>query len=150
MKVKFLKHKEELIAICFLAMLSLCFIIIGIISFANLGALFIIGSIFLIVPFYLLFIDKRPSSIVIYSEEGIEWKSFKKSVEFIRWDEITEITNTSRGKFYWLTFISKEKRIDVSLTKKMYKVIMILCPYQNLKVRLDNIECFKWFHEKKK
>ena len=151
MKVKFLKQIMEFICYCLVILGSLCLIIIGIVFFSNLGVLILVALLFLIYPVYMLFIDKRPSSIVIYSEEGIEWKSFKKSIEFIRWDEITEITETRRGQnFYWLTFMTKERRIDVELTKKMYDTIMILCPYQNLKNRIDDLENFKGLHRKKK
>lgn len=150
MKVKFLKQVMEFIFCCFIILGSLCLIIIGIVFFSNLGALILVALLILIYPIYMLFIDKRLSSIVIYSEEGIEWMSFKKSVEFIRWDEITEITETRRGRnFYWLTFMAKERRIDVELTKKMYNIIMILCPYQNLKNRIDDLENFKVLHRKK-
>lgn len=152
MKVKFLKHKISLlyvVIICSIAsIISIC---VGFIQFPKLLFICFVGVALLVFLFYDIFINRNISSSVIFSEVGIEWKSFKKTVVSIRWDEITEIVDTIRGRgFRWLTFIAKDKRIDVELTQKMYNVIMILCPYQNLKRRIDDMECFKWFHRKKK
>ncbi len=151
MKVKFLKHKFEFIVLIFALIIALSFIGLAFIRLYDLWLMSVFGFVALCFILYELFIDKRISSMVIYSEQGIECKSFKKIITYFKWEEITEIIDTTRGRsFHWLTFIAKDKRIDVELTQKMYNVIMILCPYQNLKRRIDDMECFKWFHRKKK
>lgn len=141
MKVKFLKHEVSFFtAVIIVSAMSIALIGTSFIDFSNMWGLCAVGAALLFALLYIVFIDKKISSTVIFSEEGIEYKSFKKSILFIAWGEITEITRTPRGiNFEWLTFVSNDKRIDVDLTKKMYKVIMILCPYQNQKTKINDI-----------
>lgn len=89
----------------------------------------------------MLFEEKRMPSKVIFSEVGIVWLLLKKPVTFIEWTEITEITTKSRGRGVRdLSFIAGDKRIDVSLTKKMYDAIMIICPEPNIKMDIKELK----------
>ena len=155
MKITFWKHKYELfIGAILLAIISLLFIIIGIVLIIQnhyIWPILVLGIINLILILYLLFFQKRILSKVIFSNEGIEWIWLKKRILFISWNNITDIKSSPRGRGAEdLSLISYDNKIDVSLTKKMYDAIMILCPNQNIKNQINNIDSFKWFHKDKK
>ncbi len=155
MKITFWKHKYELfIGAILLAIISLLFIIIGIVLIIQnhyIWPILVLGIISLILILYLLFFQKRILSKVIFSNEGIEWIWLKKRILFISWNNITDIKSSPRGRGAEdLSLISYDNKIDVSLTKKMYDAIMILCPNQNIKNQINNIDSFKWFHKDKK
>lgn len=120
MEVKFLKHKVEfLIMLIIMPFVSIFLISMSFIDFTNMWPSCAVGIIALLILLYAIFIDKKFSSNVIFSEEGIEYKSFKKSILFIAWDDITEIKRTPRSAYSeWITFVARDKKIDVSITKK--------------------------------
>ena len=150
MKISFWKHTTELIYCIF--MTTLCFVmaIISIIlKWYWLGKAVFIGMTAICV--IILFALKRLLSKVNFSEEGIEWTRFKKQIAFIRWDEITDVQETSRSRnLKWLTFIDKDKRIDMEVpTKKMYNAIIEICPEPNIRMMINEINSLKYFHRDK-
>lgn len=118
------------------------------INFNWLGVL--ISSILLLCCVLWLFLDKNILLKVQFSNLGILCTKLKKQIVFIKWDDIQEITNTPRA---WnsslLTLKSNSQRIDIELNQKIYNTIMNICPIPNLKVMINEIECFGWFHRKK-
>lgn len=154
MKLTFWKHKYELfIGIISLVIISLSFLIAGIVLIIKnhyYWPILILGLISLILTFYILFFQKRVLSKITFSDNGIEWSWLNKRILFINWNDITNIKSSPRGRGAEdLSIISYNDRIDISLTRKMYDAIMILCPYQNIKNQINNIDSFKWFHKNK-
>ena len=107
----------------------------------NFWPLFLAGIVILLIFIFAVFEEKRMPSKVIFSEVGIVWLFFRKTVTYIEWTEITEITTKIRGRGVRdLSFIAGDKRIDVSLTKKMYDVIMLICPEPNIKMDIKELK----------
>ncbi len=107
------------------------------------------GVMFLILTIIGMFYEKRILAKVIFSEQGIEWIWFKKRVSFINWEDVINVGPYIRGlSVDELAFSSKDTQIVMSLTKKKYKVIMFLCPREDIKQEINNIDCFKWYHRK--
>lgn len=107
----------------------------------------IIGFIFLAVIIITIFVIKRLLSKVSFSDEGIKITRFRKVCNFFRWDEIIKVEEIPRSHVLsWLSFVSENEHIDVELNARMYKTIMSICPNQNVKNMINQIECFKCFH----
>ena len=146
MKVIFWKHKFELIAFLVVFMptvlaLFIAGLVMTILDAENFWPLFLAGIVVLLISIFALFEEKRMPSKVIFSEVGIVWIFLKKTITYIEWTEITEITTKSRGKGAKdLSFIAGDKRIDVTLTKKMYDAIMIICPEPNIKMDIKELK----------
>ena len=146
MKVTFWKHKFELIAffVVFMPMVLALFIaglVMTILDAENFWPLFLAGIVILLIFIFAVFEEKRMPSKVIFSEVGIVWIFLKKTITYIEWTEITEITTKSRGRGVRdLSFIAGDKRIDVTLTKKMYDAIMIICPEPNIKMDIKELK----------
>lgn len=149
MKVKFWKKATELISICVLLGFSIMVLIIGmILSFASQWGCLIIGAVLCFFVFLVIIFYKQPFSKVLISDEGIEHKWFNKKITFIGWSDIIEINEISRSRdLSYLVFISKDNQLDVGLTKKMYETIMILCPYEHIKNKINNLNYFKYLHD---
>lgn len=114
----------------------------------------LLGCIMLILCFYILFGQKRTLTKVKFTNDTIFIKRLNKLLFSIDWSDISEVNaNTLYAPFIWnaqyLTFIAGNKRINLVLTKKMYKTIMLLCPYSSIKNEINNIEYFKWLHKNK-
>ena len=106
------------------------------------------GLLLIIIMIYVYFIDKRMLSKVIYSDQGIEWKWLKKRISYIKWDEIDEVKSIPHGRtVYNLSFVANKNHIDVGLTKKMYDVIMLICPEPNIKFQIKNLKEFEHLHK---
>lgn len=154
MVVKFWKHGNTLIFFMFLLLL-LCAITItlGICTINNnsLLSVFLIFLVLSILYLNIFIFDKKFLSKVIFTNDGIKWIWLKKEIEFIRWEDIVDVTDTiiSRGGRY-LTFITTNNKIHLDLTQSMYDTIMAICPIPNLKVRINEIEYFKCFHKNDK
>ena len=146
MKVTFWKHKFELIAFFVVLMpmvlaLFIAGLVMIILDAENFWPLFLMGIVSLLGSIFVLFEEKRMPSKVIFSEVGIVCLLLKKTVTFIEWTEITEIATKSRGRGARdLSFIAGDKRIDVTLTKKMYDAIMIICPEPNIKMDIKELK----------
>lgn len=124
-------------------------IILSIIRSSGYSGMIFCGLIPLLAMICILTFNKGLLSKIIYSENGIIWKRFKKNIMFISWEEITEIKNTPISMYSsYLSFISNNKQIDVELTKKMYDAIMFICP-PNIKLQINDLEAFKCFHRNK-
>lgn len=137
--------------------ISSILIIVGIImtiKFTFCWPILISGIFILILCLYAIFIKKEPLSKVEFSEDSIILKRFNKKIEIINWSDITEVKTISYSPFArnanYLSFVSGNKHIEIVLTKKKYQTIMILCPNQNIKNQINNIDSFKWFHKDKK
>ncbi len=155
MKIKFWKHTTELwLAWMSLFIASLAVLIAGIIltivkniAFASLILLGFISIIYLTINIF--FIEKKFTSRVIFSEKGIEVTHFKKSITFIAWNDIVRIKEITRvNAINWLSFVSSNNQIDISLTKKIYNTIMLICPINSIKFAINNINSYKCFHKK--
>ncbi len=152
MKIEFWKHETELFIgwISLMILSSILFIGGIILSIKDIDIywpVLLSGTIMLIISFCSLFFEKRTLSKVIFSEEGIEWKWLNKKIAFINWDDVIDVVPTPHGRGEFdLTFVSNKCNIDLGLTKKMYKAIMQICPNPNLKMIINNIDCFKYFH----
>ena len=116
-------------------------LVMTILDAENFWPLFLAGIVILLIFIFAVFEEKRMPSKVIFSEVGIVWLFFRKTVTYIEWTEITEITTKIRGRGVRdLSFIAGDKRIDVSLTKKMYDVIMLICPEPNIKMDIKELK----------
>lgn len=146
MKVTFWKHKFQLVIFLtvFMPMVLALFIaglVMTILDAENFWPLFLAGIVILLIFIFAVFEEKRMPSKVIFSEVGIVWIFLKKTITYIEWTEITEITTKIRGRGVRdLSFIAGDKRIDVSLTKKMYDVIMLICPEPNIKMDIKELK----------
>ncbi len=152
MKVVFWKHHTELFwGGTIIIFLALSFFIIGLIfTILNMNyfPILLVGIILCILALNMFFCEKRTLSKVIYSEEGIEWKWLNKSIDYIKWSEITDVKAISHGAtVYNLSFIARDRHIDVGLTKKMYNAIMIVCPEPNIKFQIKSLREFKHLHK---
>ena len=154
LKITFWKHKLEIYVYFTLFLpvslgLFLAALILTIQDAENFWPLLVLGIFILFCIIIIFFDEKRIMAKVIFSDDGIEWIWFKKTVLFIKWTEITDITTRFRGRGnYDLSFIANDKRIDVWLTKKIYNTIMIICPEPNVKMQINNLKEFEWCHNK--
>ncbi len=152
MKTKFWNHRLELFLGGTIAtLLSISIFIVGIIlTIINkiYFPLIIIGILMIIIIIYSYFIDKRMLSNVIFSDNGIECRWLKKKVDFVKWEEITDVKAVPHGiAIHNLSFIVGNKHINVGLSKKMYNTIMLICPETNLKLQIKNLKEFKHLHK---
>ena len=157
MKKEFWVHEMSILFYWpLMIIISSILIIVGIvmtIKFTFCWPILATGLFILILCLYAIFIQKEPLSKVEFSEESIILKRFNKELQIIKWSNITEIKTISYSPFArnanYLSFISGNKHIEIVLTKKKYQTIMILCPYENIKNQINNIDSFKWFHKNK-
>lgn len=152
MKTKFWKHEAQFyIGLPLAIICSLGIFLSGLIlTVRDVSAwpILVVGSIFLLFPILIIFYDKKTLSRVELSNTGILWTWLKKEICFLSWDKITGVTVKSGGKVsYDLCFLSAQKEIAITLTKQKYDLIMMLCPYPNIKSDIDNIEVFKYLHK---
>lgn len=142
--------------ICFMLSSILTFAgIVMTINFSFCWPILLLGCVMLILSFYILFGQKRTLTKVKFTNDTIFIKRLNKLIFSINWSDISDVNaNTSYAPYIWnaqyLTFISENKRIDLVLTKKMYKTIMLVCPYLSIKNEINKIEFFKWLHRKDK
>lgn len=154
LKITFWKHKLEIyVYFTFFLPVSLGLFLAGLIltiqDAENFWPLLVLGIFILFCIIIIFFDEKRIVAKVIFSDDGIEWRWFKKTILFIDWTEITDITTRFRGRGnYDLSFIANDKRIDVWLTKKIYNTIIIICPEPNVKMQINNLKEFEWCHNK--
>ena len=155
MRIKFWKNKYALcIFLPFISSASVIWIITGIclmiLKSPGYGGMIVGGAFPLIIIMLCVIFDQRLSSKVIYSDEGIEWERFKKKILFLKWEEITEVKTTPISMYScYLSFVSDKGQIDVELTKKMYDAIMYICPEPNIKIQINELQAYKWYHREK-
>lgn len=154
MKAKFWENTYALYFIFCMLFLSITLIIIGIIftiKYISLWPIILVGLIILFSCLYAMFFKKKLLSQIILTNEGLECIMLKKQTLYIKWEEIINVKETPYSfTSSYLTFITYDKSIDIVLTKKIYNTIMEICPNQNLKALINNLESFKWFHKDKK
>lgn len=109
---------------------------------------FFVSLVLFLISICALFIDNKALSRVEFSAEGIKYTRFKKTPIVCGWEDVIEATETLRSwNISWLTFKTKNHQIDLELTKNMYETIMSVCPSTNLKMMINNIDCFKSFNK---
>lgn len=155
MKVTFWKHKLELLVGGLLAsLLSLALLLAGVIQTIlepYFWPMILVGVVCVGVTVIAFVQEKRLLSKVTYSEEGIECNWCKTQVASIKWADVTDVVATAHERGTEdLSFVAKDTQIDVSLTKKMYDTIIEVCPNEDIKTKLNGIECFKKFHAEQK
>ena len=77
------------------------------------------------------------------SQEGIIWKYKKKVVISIRWNEITAVKEEPHLRNLFLVIYSGQDKIQLDLTKNMFKAIISICPNDRVKddiLKLDFIK----------
>lgn len=155
MKQEFWKHEGELLYFWpFCTLLSTSCLIVGIIMTIKASfywPIIAFGVLTLFICIYAVFFEKRTLCKVIFSEEEITVKRFNKIVTTMKWSEIINVEGIyigNKGGRY-MKFVSKNNHIDVVPTQKMYNAIIEICPYQDIKNQINNIECFKWYHRHK-
>ena len=100
--------------------------------------------------FVMLFLDKKYLTKITLTENGIKGTWLNKNIGFIKWEKIIEVKETVRSRApSWLTLKTQTQQLDIELTKKLYNKIMEICPIPNLKVMINELEDFKFFHRKK-
>ena len=153
MKTTFWKHQFEALLFWPLMIgIGIVFIILGIIlttkQMATYWPITLIGIIVLLPSSYMLFFHKRTLTKVVFYEEGIELRRFKTTSMFLSWSDIIDVKPIIRSRgLCWLSFVASNKTIELELTQKMYDTIMAICPIPNIKVQINEIECFKYLHK---
>ena len=96
----------------------------------------------------MLLFEKRLLIKVEFNENGIKLLRLKKETKFVKWDEIIEIKETIRSRtLSWLTFVTDNGNIDIEVfSKKMYDAIISACTNPNIRMMINNLECFKVYH----
>ena len=151
MTYKFWKHNLELIFFFFMIIISfVCTIIFVILTIIN-DFHWLAFVTFLIVFFAclsMLLFEKRLLIKVEFNENGIKLLRLKKETKFVKWDEIIEIKETIRSRtLSWLTFVTDNGNIDIEVfSKKMYDAIISACTNPNIRMMINNLECFKVYH----
>jgi hypothetical protein len=147
MKKRFNKSSVSLFGFFLLSILSVVIAITVLIQAMlienNYSALIIITFIICLLMPVILFFSARPKNIfgiVLLSDEGIEWKLFKKQIMFIKWDEIINMDMVRRGPIQELIRIAKDKKyIDLEPTKNIYNSFIAICPIPHLVWRIENL-----------
>ncbi len=151
MTYKFWKHNLELIFLfCMIIISFVCTIIFVILTIIN-DFHWLAFVTFLIVFFAclsMLLFEKRLLIKVEFNENGIKLLRLKKETKFVKWDEIIEIKETIRSRtLSWLTFVTDNGNIDIEVfSKKMYDAIISACTNPNIRMMINNLECFKVYH----
>lgn len=155
MKREFWKNQLEILFFWpFMIFLSIVCFITGIVMTTKASLywpILVMGAFALIFCVLTVFIQKKLLCKVVFSEEEIVVKRLGKIVTLMKWAEINRVEGhlygSSGGRY--MTFVSRNEKIDVVPTQKMYNAIIALCPYPSIKSQINNIDCFKWFHRKK-
>ena len=152
----FFNHISEIVMfLVILPIIAIVFFVAGVVlslQANNVGFVPIgMGFAVIILIIIELFINKNTLSKISFDYDGISVSWLKQRRTYIRWNEIKFINEISRSKtFSWLSFVTKEKQINIELTKNIYNAIMHFCPIQSIKNKINSIECFKWFHRNNK
>ncbi len=104
----------------------------------------------LIVSILWPFLDKSVLTKIVFSNDGIECRRLKKQTAFIHWEEITEIGGKPSGMTIgYLQINSKDYELKIELSKKMYNVIMQVCPIVQIRERISSMEEFRFYRKNK-
>ena len=153
MEIVIWKHKIKYVVVwgynCLTFLVSVILALISIYN-VNLGLLAISFFIFFIIGICWFFLDKNILSKLTFSEQGIRWTRFNKEVMYIKWIDITNIKQTPDGlATFYLTFVSNDKCINMDIaSKKMYKQILDICPNENIKFMIKNIDFLRNYNKK--
>lgn len=152
MKVEFWKHELEFkfdIIFGTLFLIGVITFSILTIKFHYLWPMIFLFSFCFLLNLILLFENENILTKISFSNEGIECRRFGKQTYYLKWNNITDIKEKPSGKTIgYLIFISGEKFLNIYLTKKMYKAIMVICPSEQIKAKINSIERYKCFHRK--
>ena len=153
MEIVIWKHKINLFGILFFIFLeAICTAIFTILIFTHNFTYIasVIWAVFLIFTILILIFDEKCLSKLTFSEQGIRWTRFNKEVMYIKWIDITNIKQTPAGlATFYLTFVSNDKCIKMDIaSKKMYKQILDICPNENIKFMIKNIDFLRNYNKK--
>lgn len=146
MKKNFWKNSDLIFACSFFSALSIVFIVIFSILFSYNNQTWP-GFLFglpLIAIFVFILLSKEVLSRISLSEEGIKVIRLKKELNYLLWTDIVEIERTTlHGTQVGLCFITHNNKIEIAITKKIYNSIISICPYQHIKNRINEFDCFR-------
>ncbi len=152
MEFKFWKNKAELL-ILFPIMIVIIvggFIAFLLLTIKNISFIPVL-IIFTFSLFYILyfpFSKNSPFQKIIISDTSIKSNHFKKKTACIKWEEMSSIyLKVYINNTPIIIFESKNNIISMQPSKKLYKAILSVCPRQDLKDMLKNIEWFKRTYE---
>ena len=152
MEIVIWKHKIKYVVVwgynCLTFLVSVILALISIYN-VNLGLLAISFFIFFIIGICWLFLDKNILSKLTFSEQGIRWSRFNKEIMYMKWKDITDVQQTYMGPTtFYLTFVSNDKQINMDIfSKKMYKEILNICPNENIKLRIKNLDFLRNYNK---
>jgi hypothetical protein len=131
------------------AIVTMVFIGIGVLN----GSIHIAGfwmsmGMILMICIAALIEKKRIFSTVTFSNEGVEWRLFKKQVLFIKWEEIADVKQTHYGMIHQVALFRGQEKIEMEVLRKMYNTIMTICPMPDVKIKINELPCLKFFHKK--
>lgn len=113
--------------------------------------------VFIVATFILLFAildfllgeNRMYVTKIIFFDDKIVLKRFNKELNSIKWSEIIKVEEGSYSLARrYIIFVAEDSEIATYPTKKMYQTIISVCPYENLRTMINNLEMFKWYHRK--
>ncbi len=147
---EFWAHKNELFIGLFFMFLSLSILLYGIIQTTKVIEYWPIipsGVFCIVLTILSLLWKKRVLAKVAFSKEGVESNWLGKKISYIGWFDIIDIKAIPHGTGPRnLCLIATNEKIEVTLSQKMYDTIMQVCPNPLVKIMINDLECFKYFH----
>lgn len=152
MKYSFWKNSEVLFlvypVITLLDAIGLvAFIIMAVNHTYTLPVLIIFACIFVYLIAFVPFVKNSPFQKIIVTETIVECLLFKKKISKITWNEMISIKLIFHINAPYLIFEDEKKGISMRVSKKLYEAILSVCPRQDLKDMLKNIEWLKKSYE---
>ena len=152
MQKEFFKNKAALIFVIgtfiIVEIVILSLVVSALLGNENIAVLYpaIIACVLpLIFLLFIFFCRKEFLSKVVFSEEGLEWKLFKKQLLFIKWEEITDVKVIVEGVGNIQPAIYRNsEKIQMEASRKAYDSFMKFCPDPNIKAQISKLKCFKF------
>lgn len=146
------KHKIKFMVLIPMTILIFCaFVIFTILALTDIvfWGYSICLFVFFLIFISLIFFDKNVLSKLTFSEQGIKWTRFNKEIMLLKWTDITDIKQTYMGPTtFYLTFVSNDKQINMDIfSKKMYKEVLNICPNENIKLRIKNLDFLRNYNK---
>lgn len=153
MKKNFWKNSDLIFACSFFSALSIVFIIIFAIIFSYKHEVwpgFTFGIPLVGIIIFIIF-NKEVLSRICISEDGIKVFRLKKELNYLLWSDIEVVERTTiHGTQVCLCLLSRNNKIEIAITKKIYNAIMDTCPFVNIKNRINEFDCFRLLARNKK
>lgn len=146
------KHKIKFMVLIPMTVIIFCaFIIFTILALTNIvfWGYSVSMLVFFLMFICLIFFDKNVFSKLTFSEQGIKWTRFNKEIMYMKWENVTDIKQTYMGPTtFYLTFVSGDKSINMDIaSKKMYKEILNICPNENIKFKIKNLDFLRNYNK---